>query len=160
MFQNFDSMFLLIWWYMFASESVCQSVSPSFQTGSGVRHVWGVATLIPSSAIDCQQEMGNRLHWPVHPVQPIIPFPVTILWPNWVYLRGFLPRAGCDVKAFRSRFWRSLVGQFTFSFIGSLKLIQIRAKSVHFNGDHALLCSTRCQHLSHSLLSGQMSLPL
>ena len=39
MFQNFDSMFLLIWWYMFASESVCQSVSPSFQTGSGVRHV-------------------------------------------------------------------------------------------------------------------------
>ena len=26
---------------MFASESVCQSVSPSFQTGSGVRHVWG-----------------------------------------------------------------------------------------------------------------------
>ena len=24
---------------MFASESVCQSVSPSFQTGSGVRHV-------------------------------------------------------------------------------------------------------------------------
>ena len=27
---------------MFASESVCQSVSPSFQTGSGVRHVWWV----------------------------------------------------------------------------------------------------------------------
>ena len=38
----------------------------------------------PSSAIDCQQEMGNRLHWPVRPIQPIIPFPVVILWPNWV----------------------------------------------------------------------------
>ena len=32
-FQNFDSMFLLLWWLMFASESVHQSVSPSFQTG-------------------------------------------------------------------------------------------------------------------------------
>ena len=34
---------------MFASESVCQSVSPSFQTGSGVRHVW--PTLARNAAI-------------------------------------------------------------------------------------------------------------
>ena len=42
---------------------------------------------IPSSAIDCQQEMGKRLHWPVRPIQPIIPFPVVILWPNWVVIQ-------------------------------------------------------------------------
>ena len=39
---------------------------------------------LPSSAIDCLQEMGNRLHWPVRPIQPIIPFPVFILRPNRV----------------------------------------------------------------------------
>ena len=40
---------------------------------------------VPGSAIDCQQEMGNRLHWPVQPILPIIPFPVVILWPNRVH---------------------------------------------------------------------------
>ena len=39
---------------------------------------------IPGSAKDCQREMGNRLHWTVRPIQPIIPFPVVILWPNRV----------------------------------------------------------------------------
>ena len=34
--------------------------------------------------MDCQQEKGNRLHWTVRPIQPIFPFPVVILWPNWV----------------------------------------------------------------------------
>ena len=43
-----------------------------------------VRLYVPSSAIDCQQEMGNRLHWTVRPIQPIILFTVVILWPNWV----------------------------------------------------------------------------
>ena len=43
---------------------------------------------LPSSAIDCQQEKRNRLHWPVRPIQPIIPFPVVILWPNRVLWKG------------------------------------------------------------------------
>ena len=28
--------------------------------------------------------MGSKLHWPVQPIQPIIPFSVVILWPNQV----------------------------------------------------------------------------
>ena len=28
--------------------------------------------------------MGNRLNWTVRPIQPIIPFPAVILWPNRV----------------------------------------------------------------------------
>ena len=40
--------------------------------------------LVAGSAIDCQQEMGNQLHWTVRPIQPIIPFSVVILWPNRV----------------------------------------------------------------------------
>ena len=39
---------------------------------------------VPGSATDCQQEMGSKLHWPVQPIQPIIPFPVVNLWPNRV----------------------------------------------------------------------------
>ena len=41
-------------------------------------------TVVPSSTIDCLQEMMNRLHWTVRPIQPVIPFPVVILWPNRV----------------------------------------------------------------------------
>ena len=46
--------------------------------------LFAVGTDIPGSATDYQQEMGNKLHWPVRPIQHIIPFPVVILWPNRV----------------------------------------------------------------------------
>ena len=29
--------------------------------------------------------MGSKLHWPVQPIQPIVPFPVVNLWPNQVF---------------------------------------------------------------------------
>ena len=54
-------MFFLIWWHMFASESVCQSVSPSFQTGSGVRHVWFRMTRRRSSILTISEGQPERL---------------------------------------------------------------------------------------------------
>ena len=34
--------------------------------------------------------MGSKLHWPVQPIQPIIPFPVVNLWPNRVVIMSRL----------------------------------------------------------------------
>ena len=38
--------------------------------------------------------MGSKLHWPVQPIQPIIPFPVVILWPN----REVVPYKGVTLQ--------------------------------------------------------------
>ena len=46
-----------------------------------------VSYYVVGSAIDCQQEMGNRLNWTVRLIQPTIPFPVVILRPNRVIHR-------------------------------------------------------------------------
>ena len=49
-----------------------------------------------------QQEIGSKLHWPVQPSQPIIPFPVVNLWPNQVHstmtLTGFTLINDCNER--------------------------------------------------------------
>ena len=37
---------------------------------------------------NAQQEIGIQLHWQVRPIQPVILFPVGILWPNRVLILG------------------------------------------------------------------------
>ena len=63
--------------------------------GTRMENEWGMPRpmhgIIPGSAIGCHQEMGSKLHWPVRPIQPIIPFPVVIiLWPNRVDSRSVI----------------------------------------------------------------------